>query len=143
MSFVFLAAALALQTGAAQPAATAPQGQPTQGQPTQGQVARIRPSPELVNAYQAWGKCMDDGVKAVPATETPEAAGPRVAAACATQLNAVATIGERWISGLRLPAAQSAQLRQKLKTETTGVEQRVIARLRQMRAPARPAVQGR
>ncbi len=139
MFVAFLAAAFA-QTVAPQ-ATTAPQARGQQAAPAN--VARIRPSPALVAAYQAWGKCMDERVTAVPTTETPEAAAPKVVAACATQQQAMTTAGETWITGLNLPAPQQAQLRTRLAQETTGLEQRVIARLRALRAPPRPAVQGR
>jgi len=153
MNLAFLALALFAQAATAQPApeaaakpaagttATAAD-QPAKPAATDATV-RIRPTPEVISAFQAWGSCLDAGVKAVSKDETPEAAAPKVVTGCATQLASFNTISESWISGLAVPAAVQTQLRTKLAGESTGVEQRVMARIRELRAPPRPAVVGR
>jgi len=145
MNLAFLALALLAQPATTQPGAAAPAaatGQADKPAAPDGAV-RIRPTPEVVAAYQAWGTCLDEGVKAVSKDETPEAAAPKVVSGCAAQLEAFNTTSEAWISGLAVPATVQAQLRTKLAGESTGVEQRVMARIRELRAPPRPTVIGR
>lgn len=137
MLIAFLAATVLVQP-AAQPA---PQAATDAAAPAG--VARIRPSPGLVQAYQAWGGCLDTGVNGTPAEEAAPAAAKRVIAGCDAELKAMTAAGESWIAGLNLPAAQQTQLREKMAQETDGLEQRVATRILQLRAPARPAVVGR
>jgi hypothetical protein len=114
--------------------------QPAPAQPAPG-PAPAAPDPAAMAAIQqtgtAFGQCVQTGVQAVPATETPEAGAAGVLGGCAPQRQAL----ERAVEALlaTLPEDRRTAGRERLRTELAGVEGQIVAAIRAQRAPATPA----
>jgi hypothetical protein len=113
----------------------------------QEQPAVQIPSPpaEMRAVVDSWGQCLNEAVEAVPAATAPEAAAPGVVAACALQQRAIGGALEAWIGAANMTAPQQAEVRRRLSTMTVGIEERVVERIRSLRAapPVPGAVPGR
>lgn len=120
--------ALLLQTSAAQPPQT------NAAPPAQAAVTLPPPNPQVKAVVDAWGECLNAGVAAVPASQTPEAAAPGIISGCATQQSAIAAAVEGWINGASMTAEQQAEVRRRLGTLENGLTKRVADRIRSVRA---------
>jgi hypothetical protein len=107
-------------------------------QPAQSAVTLPAPTPEVRAAVDTWGQCLNAGVAAVPATEAPEAAAPGVISACATQQAAIPAAIETWITSASMTAEQGTEVRRRLGTLTNGLVQRVVDRIKAVRAAPAP-----
>lgn len=96
------------------------------------------PPAAIQQAAQAFGTCVETGIRGLAAAVAPEAGATSVLGACATQRAALVTAVEGMITSL--PAENQAAARTQLQTRLAAAEGQVAELIRRSRAaPAAPA----
>lgn len=104
----------------------------------QGAPAPQAPPSEIEQASRTFSQCIRTGVRAVPASVTPEAGATTVLAGCATQRQTLERLVLAHINGPAVPEPQKAAAREQLRTGMASAATQVTNAIRQSRT-ARPA----
>lgn len=92
------------------------------------------PPPAVVQAYEAFGRCLENAVGQTPGSLTPEAGAAQVLAACAEQKRTMDAQFEAWIASESFPAADRDAARRQHRDQIGEMERQVADWIRFMRA---------
>jgi outer membrane protein OmpA-like peptidoglycan-associated protein len=124
---------------------------PAPAQTSTAPLAGLPPAPpEFVQANQAFGRCIFQTMRAVPASVTAEIGAKQAIAGCTAERATTEARFEAWINSAAFPEAARLPARQRFRAQVAGVEAQIAARLRESRSstaigtgPARPSTVAR